>query len=365
MNNQNKFGAFIIFFLFVTQIFPQDQNAISKSFTGFNQLKIQTGSSDFSLKPSNDSLIHIKYNFTYNSDEYHPKIDSNKNTILVDDSFFTSHEGGNAFWEIEAPKKMEINFSGQTSSLSIEGLDVDLIGETSTGSFQISKSCGTFNLTTSTGKINLNESKGSLYAVTSTGTLNINKSEISINSKSTTGVVKISATKGDEVIKSETGNIYSEECRGNFELTSSTGSIDLKKIEGKLNCISETGNIYIENPLLKSNAVFSTTTGNTGLYLNGSPEHNIDINTYSGNVELICPPKFNNVKIEMVVDDSVGVIQSDLNIGKVIENYKTSENASIENPKQRFIKKIINPEISEPSIKIVTVKGKIKIKAKD
>ena len=365
MNSLNKFVALIILFLSAIQIFPQDQNVISKSFPGFSQLKIKTSSSDFSLKPSSDSLIHIICNFTYNPNKYKPKIDSNKNTIIIDDSFFTSYEGGNAYWELETPKKMGIDFSGKTSHLSIKELDANLIGETSTGSFNISNSGGTFNLTTSTGEINIDKSTGSFCTATSTGMINVNRSDLNIKSNSAAGTVKIIETKGDENINSQTGDIYIDGCIGNFDLTSSTGAIQLIRPEGKFNCVTHTGDILLENPLLSSDAVFNTTTGGINLDLEVSPKYNMDAVTFSGLVELTCSGKFEGVRIEMVVDDSVGTIQSDLNIGEVIENYKTSKNVINRDSKQRFVKKIINPEITEPIIKIDANKGAVKIRSKN
>ena len=160
--------------------------------------------------------------------------------------------------------------------IDVEDVQGELGARTSGGDIDVQDIQGTVSVNTSGGDLDLSYIEGrEVIAQTSGGDITVNNLKSSTYLSTTGGDIQIQNITGDLEATTSGGEIDMEEITGNVTVWTSAGSINGEDIGGSLDARTSAGNIYITkivNPQLEN--------------------HDIDLKTSAGDLELILPRDF-------------------------------------------------------------------------
>lgn len=169
-----------------------------------------------------------------------------------------------------------------TADLSFNGATI----EASSGNIEMNNTKGKTSVVATSGKVQVNEIYGDLEVETSSGDITIIELEGDIEASASSGDIELINMDGELSAETTSGDInaYIEEVNNNIDLNCTSGRAILSIDEGtNLSVIADTdsGSIECNYELDKIIKEDDTLTGSIG---NG--EHNINIRTTSGDIEI-------------------------------------------------------------------------------
>lgn len=194
------------------------------------------------------------------------------------------------------------NLSGKFSILSSDGNvtgshisgNVSITSEN--GSIQLEYLQGTLNAKTSAGDIKAENIKGNITAKTYNGAIdlfNIAGQKIYVQTNNGNLTAKEILGKNTIDLHAHEGNIFLENLDGNLETSTSTGEISLRNIKGNTKVWNTTGNIdayYIFGSFSGKSSLGDISL--TKLWGQLNNDHQINLKTSSGNIDILLPNDF-------------------------------------------------------------------------
>lgn len=255
-------STFLLIALFLTAT-AYGQKTINKTFTGVKSIRIEIGSGSGVVKKGSSDEVRITVEHDYDDDEYEPQFEQRGDRLIIDEDFRRSRRGrwssrGSSEWTIEIPDGMELDYSVGSGSIEIDGLTLDLDANAGSGSIELSDVNGNLDVNSGSGSIRASNLEGELDANTGSGS------------------IRLRDIKADLDLNTGSGSIRLEEAEGGFRLNTGSGSIDASGLS------------------ITGNSSFNTGSGRAEVELAAELNHDISVNTGSGDATL----DFNGTKIE-------------------------------------------------------------------
>ncbi len=261
-NFARSFTAGLLFcFLFSAALFAGRKQEMVSQYAGMEKVKIKLILGSCHIEKSKDNSIHVKVVHSYDEDDFEAKINTKGKTLYLKEKLHSDNNGGHSDWTVAVPNGMEVDFETATGSLDITGVeDLEIDGNSGTGSHEIEEASGKFKLNTGTGSIE------------------------AINSK------------GDFDLNTGTGRVKIENCKGNFDANSGTGNVFGRSItiEDEAEFSSGTGDAEAAKPMGKDfDLSLSSGTGDAVLDMDGQPiEGYFEFTANARRGRIISPIKF-------------------------------------------------------------------------
>ena len=232
------------------------QKTLDKSFEGVKEISIDLASGDCTLKKGSDPTIKVHLEHSYDEDRYTTKFEQNGSTLEIKEKFESGSYNGSSKWTLTIPDGIKITLNSGSGDLLVRDLDLNLKTNTGSGDIDISDGNGEVSINTGSGSIDIENLSGKSKINTGSGDVNFEGS----------GEVNINVGSGD---------IYVTNSTAKFGIN--TGS----------------GDIRADNVTIAGKSSFNSGSGDTEVKLQESLNHDISVNSGSGDAVI----DFNNNEI--------------------------------------------------------------------
>jgi DUF4097 and DUF4098 domain-containing protein YvlB len=226
-------------------------------------------------------------------DKFSVKMDQNGNTINIDGRYSRSHfrwfnnEWIEVAFEIEVPRKFNLDLQTSGGNIEVENLEGDIEGETSGGNLTCEDVSGTVRMETSGGNVDIRR------------------------------------VSGDFNLETSGGNMFAQEVTGPLHMETSGGNIDVRECDGKLYASTSGGNIRAS---LKSNQGIdlSTSGGNIAIRIPSTITADVHAEASGGDVscELEYSGKIKEGSMKGKINGGGNIIQLETSGGDItIDSY--------------------------------------------
>ena len=250
-------------FLFVLFIisFGMAQQKVERSFDGINSIRLNTASGDCDIQKGSGAGVNVLVEFTYDKDDFEVKMDQSGSRLVLEEKFHANSMRGESHWTLKVPDGMEIDFNSGSGNLELSDLKVEMKFNTGSGDATVERVNGELDFNSGSGDFQFNQVEG----------------EIKTNSGS--------------------GNHRMNSVNASVKANSGSGDVELDRSSGEFKLNTGSGDVEAENITLNDDGNFNTGSGDVEVSLLTTLDHDIHLNSGSGDAVL----DFNGQKIEGTV----------------------------------------------------------------
>ncbi len=317
MKNLISFGFVVLFLISCSSSHSQEEKTIEKSFDGISSIDLSTASGDCVIKKGSTDAVQVKVTYTYDDDDYTPKMEQNGSRLGLEEKFHARNTRGSSKWELTVPDGLEIEFSSGSGDLVLS----DLKGE--------------MDYNSGSGDANIDDFEGELKGNSGSGDFHM---------KNVKGEIKINSGSGDHLISDSelmakantgSGDVEVNDSKGGFKLNTGSGDVEAGRI-----ALSEDGN-------------FNTGSGDVEVVLTASLVKDISANSGSGDAVI----DFNGNAIEGKV-----IMTCKKRGGNIKAPFKFDKEEEIDQNGEIYLKKTANLGSKDILIEVGTGTGTAEIK---
>ncbi|UCD38812.1 MAG: DUF4097 family beta strand repeat protein [Fidelibacterota bacterium] len=316
---RNAVFALIFIALLSAPLYAQEE-AISKTFKNINQLDVRIVSGDCIIEAGKGNEVTVDLVYDYSPDCFEPEFSADGNRLRLRERFERYRNcSGYSEWTITVPKGIDIDFSSASGDLSLTGCEGEYFLESASGRIEIESCQGEFEIENASGRVEIMDSDG----------------EFSIDNAS--------------------GRIRMEDVSGRFELDNASGNIDVVNVRGEFEVDNASGDIEAVEILIEDESNFDTASGDVIITLAKSPEHDVALESASGDVVL-------NYGGNKVVGFFEFTARADR--GRIISPYKFDVEEEYERGNRVYERKSFTRGKGEPEILLRTSSGRAELELK-
>ena len=258
MNRINKITFFLIgSFISSTIVFAQE--TITKTYDGVENINLSTSSGDGIIKKGSGNRVKVTLEYTYDDDSFEPIFEQSGNRLELKEIFErNSRTSGRSTWTLEIPDDIDVRFNTGSGDLKIDDLKIELRSNLGSGDVELRDLIGDIDVNTGSGDIDVDNLDGELRANTGSGK------------------IEIADSKGD------------------IDVNAGSGYIRLNRITGAFGINVGSGDITASGLNITGSSSFNSGSGDTEVVLVSALDHDISVNSGSGDAVL----DFNGNKIE-------------------------------------------------------------------
>ncbi len=344
----------ILVFTFVILVSPIAlfaQKEFKKSFGAKQTLKISTSSGNCTIAQSNDNKINVKLIYTFPDDCFKYKIDESTEYLSITEDF-RGNCSGKSDWTIEVPSNTEVEFNSASGDYVITGTGKGVSGNTASGNIGLEQISGEVKLNTASGDVKLNKINGDVNVNTASGNLHM---------ESVSGKAKVTTASGDVAVRNcnteikisvASGNIGIQDCNGLIDLNTASGDIKIAEVKGTLKLNAASGNVEANSVEISGASNFNTASGNVTVKLAKTSEHDLNLSTASGDVEL----NYSGNEVKGYFEFTARQDK-----GEIVSPIKFDKQEVIEMDGKKYDKKSFTKGSSSPVVKLKTSSGTVQL----
>lgn len=304
--------------LLTTSVLTNAQDkTIQKNFANIKTIQLSTSSGNITITKSTGSGVSVTLKHSYDDDEFTPVIEERNGTLIMKEDFSQGSQSGSSSWELGVPDNTSLNLNTGSGNIIVEGINTNIKSNLGSGDVELKSVKGDLNFNTGSGNIDLTNAEG----------------DLSFN----TGSGNIRATGGT----------------GKYSFNAGSGDITIQKLAGAFAVNTGSGDVVAKDLTLQAAGRFNTGSGDAEVNLTANLEHDISINSGSGDATLA----FNGTPIQGEV-----IMTANERNGNIVAPFKFDKEEVIRDngssPRMRKTGKIGNKDIT---IKIGTGSGTAKI----
>ena len=272
----------IMSFLFIgfMQLHAQEGEFL-RSYTGLKKvnLDIQNGELKVTRSISGDLEVHGRFDAT----RLKIKADQMGDKLLIKEDNNRLKSNTRSSWTMAVPEGINVTFNIGAGEVTIEGVNVDLNGNSGGANVQMNKISGTSNINSGSGNISVVDASGIFKINTGTGDVSCANSNGSISAN--TGA----------------GDIYFDRSTGAIEANTGTGDIKAERVSIHKPSFFNTGTGDVEVTLgsgAKADLKLNSGTGLSSLNFNG--------NAFDGTLTMSCDSKKGEIVSPFRFDEERG-----------------------------------------------------------
>lgn len=226
------------------------QKEQTKTFKGIKTIKMSNASGSCRFVKSADATVTVKLQYTYNDGDVENTMEQEGDRLIIREKYLADHVRGSSNWTLSIPDGTSVRYNTGSGSIEVENLKADINATSGSGDIRITNATGVFTGNTGSGDLELSGYKGELNINVGSGSASIENSE------------------GDIDINCGSGNIRINQSKAAFRLNTGSGNI-------KGNAVS-----------LAGSSKFNSGSGDATITLAATPQHDIMVNSGSGDAEL-------------------------------------------------------------------------------
>ncbi|UCH62601.1 MAG: DUF4097 family beta strand repeat protein [Fidelibacterota bacterium] len=296
------------------------ENKIEKVFKDIDRLDIELVSGDCVIKGGRGKKITVNLVYDYPENCFEPEFKESTGWLRLKERF-RGYGGCSGFseWTITVPKGTRIEFSSASGELSMSGCEGEFALESASGRIEIEKSGGEFEIDNASGR------------------------------------VTISSSNGDFEIDNASGRIRVRDVSGQFEIDNASGDIGIEDARGRFKVDNASGDIDADKVLIDDDSIFDTASGDIVISIAKSPEHDITLESASGDILL----NYNGNPVSGFFEFSARKDR-----GKIIAPYRFDKEKEHEYNDRVYVIKSFTRDKDTPGITLSTSTGRVELKLK-
>ena len=291
------------------------EKTINKSFTGVDEIKLNTGSGDCQIVKGG-SAVEITVVYTYDDDEFEAVFEQDGNSLSLEEKFESGSHSGSSKWKLVVPDNITIKFNTGSGDFSAKSIAIEIKSNSGSGDVTLDNVSGQVKVNTGSGETDIDAFDGTL---------------------------KVNAGSGDV----DLGN-----SKGTFAINIGSGDIEASKLTGEFSMNVGSGDIYGNDLSLTEASSFNSGSGNAKVVLKSELKYDISIASGSGNATL----DFNGLDIKGEITMKANKKNGDISAPFEFDSVTEEENGN-----QTTIKKTAKIGNSEVKIKVSTGSGRATI----
>ena len=223
---------------------------VNKTFSNIKNIRLNTASGDIQIKKGSGAEVKVQVKYTYDDDNYKVIMDQSESRLTLKEEFDRGSFSGNSSWTLEIPDNIDISMNTGSGDIIVENLKIEIKSNTGSGDVTLTAVDGELDFNTGSGDIELENVAG----------------EVAMN----TGSGDIRARKG----------------KGNYAFNAGSGDIRVEDLNGDFNMNTGSGNVNARAITITAASSFNTGSGSSSVALAGPLDHNISVNSGSGDATL-------------------------------------------------------------------------------
>jgi len=133
---QIMIGMSLSIFL-ASQLFAQKNNLFEKTFSAKDKVKLKLVLGTCVISKSADEDIHVRVSYTYDDEDFEIQVKEKSKTVYLQEKIYGENARGDSDWNLAIPDDTEIDFSTATGDLTIEGVILEIDGNSGTGDIHV------------------------------------------------------------------------------------------------------------------------------------------------------------------------------------------------------------------------------------
>jgi len=312
-----KLNILLFIQLFLIAEVVAQEKTITKSFDGVKNIRLSTDSGDGIVKKGSGNQVKVTLVYTYEEDEFNPVLEQSGDRLRLKEVFDGGSRSGKSTWTLEIPNGIDFNFNTGSGDFEVSGLEIEL--KSNLGS----------------GDVNLNDIKG----------------EFGVNVGS--GDVEIDGAEGELKINTGSGDIRVVDTNGEVDLNAGSGKIRLEKTTGIFSVNVGSGDVDGNNLTLDGASSFNSGSGDVEVLLASVLDHDISVNSGSGDALL----DFNGKNISGEI-----IMEANKRNGRIIAPFDFDKEEVIDRGGNSIMRKTVKLGSKDIRIKVSTGSGQAEIK---
>ena len=257
---KNLFSLVLVFIFIVSCSYShsQEEKKVEKSFNGVKSIDLSTASGDCIIKKGSGDAVQVVLTYTYDDDDYTPKMDKNGTRLKLEEKFHSNNTRGSSKWELSVPDGLDIEFNTGSGDLDVGDIK---------------------------GEMDFNSGSGDAHVENYDGELKLNSGSGDFHFKNVKGEVKVNSGSGDHHISN---------CELYAKANTGSGDIEVNDSKGGYKLNTGSGDVEAIRLALSEEGGFNTGSGEVEIVLAAALVDDISANSGSGNAVI----DFNGNKIE-------------------------------------------------------------------
>lgn len=260
-----SFFPVLILAVFLVSTAAAENKEIKKTFPAKKVVKISTITTNCVVSKGKSGEITVQLSYNDAGTFFKPIIEEETDSLLLREKIPAS---GSAVWKVVVPDNTEIDFKSATGSFLAKGLQGNISAATAAADISVS---------TCRGKLILKDASGEVKVEDHQGDVNIN---------AVSGDIRLKKIAGETRIKSLSGDIEAQDLEGTVDLKFTSGDIGINKAAAAVVASCVSGDLDVSDIVLTGESSFKVVSGDIYLKLSKSLEHDLTLDSASGNVVL-------------------------------------------------------------------------------
>lgn len=257
MYRLNQISLFLIASFFGVAVFGQQ--TITKTYDGVRDIHLNTSAGDGIIKKGKSNQVKVTLEYTYDDDSFEPIFEQNGTRLELREEFERgSRTSGRSTWTLEIPDDIDLSFNTASGDLQIDDLKIEVDANHASGNVELRGLTGNIDINTASGDIDIDNLDGELRANTASGS------------------IEVADSKGD------------------LDINAASGNIRINRVTGAFGVNVASADIVANGLVITGSSHFNSASGDTEVVLAYVLNHDISVNSGSGDAVL----DFNGNKIE-------------------------------------------------------------------
>lgn len=293
------------------------EKSIEKSFSGVKSIRLSVASGDVFVEKGSNT-VEVKVNHDYDDDEVEFVFDQSGSRLEMKEDFSNSRRSsGFSKWYLSIPDGLDVQFNSGSGDVKVEDIDIEL---------KVNSGSGDFSGDEVKGEVSVNIGSGDISFVDCVADL---------TSNSGSGDVQVDRYNGELTANVGSGDVNVGSATGAFSVNAGSGELEIRGIE------------------ITDKSSFNAGSGDVEIELSKALDHDISVNSGSGDAVL----DFNGNEIAGEITMTVKK-----NGGDIIAPFDFDTSEEIDEGKNTKIRKTAKIGSKDIEIKISSGSGDAVIK---
>jgi len=227
---KNLFSLVLVIFFIVScsQSHSQEEKTVEKSFSGVNSIDLSTASGDCIIKKGNGDAVKVVVTYTYDDEEYTPKMDQNGSRLKLEEKFHENNTRGSSKWELSVPDGLAIEFNTGSGDLDVGDIKGEMDFNSGSGDAHVENYDGELKLNSGSGDFHFKNVKGEVKVNSGSGDHHISDCELYAKANTGSGDIEVNDSKGGYKLNTGSGDVGANRLTLSEEGGFNTGSGDVE-----------------------------------------------------------------------------------------------------------------------------------------
>jgi hypothetical protein len=208
----------------------QEEKTVEKSFSGISSIDLSTASGDCVIKKGSGDAVQVKVTYTYDDEDFTPKMDQNGSRLKLEEKFHASNTRGSSKWELEVPDGLAIDFNSGSGDLNVMDLKGELDYNSGSGDAMVENFDGELKFNSGSGDFHFTKIMGEIKVNSGSGDHHIDGCDVHAKANTGSGDIKVNNSKGGYSLNTGSGDVTGGRLTLSDEGKFNTGSGDVEVV---------------------------------------------------------------------------------------------------------------------------------------